>query len=272
LQHKIKELKDKFPMLIEEITIQSSSLSFYTIFSIVPIILIILSLLASNPMFSDYYQKIEGFILSNILPTNQETIKTYISSFVQNSKSMGITGGIYIFVTSILFFQNFETIMIKIFHSKKRDIWDKITVYWTTMTLFPILFSFSIYISLKIQNVLNQSSYTQNINILALIPFFAIFVMFWLAYNLGANKKLNIKAIAISSLVATTIFSIAKTLFVYYVIYNKNYTSLYGSFSIVLFVFVWIYVSWIIFISGAHLCAFLDKYFKEKDEKPTEKF
>jgi membrane protein len=261
------KLKNRFPELTEEITIQASSLSFYTIFSIVPILLIILSLLASNPMFSEYYQKIETFILSNILPTNQETIKVYITSFVQNSKSMGITGGIYVFVTSILFFQNFETIMTKIFDSQKRDLWNKITTYWTTITLFPILFSFSIYISIKIQSLLNQSTYTENINILALIPFFTIFVMFWLAYNLGANKELNTKAIAISSFISTTIFSIAKSLFVYYVIYNKNYTSLYGSFSIVLFIFVWIYVSWIIFISGAHLCEFLDEYFKEKDEK-----
>ncbi len=267
LKNIIEKLQNKSPYLIEEITIQASSLSFYTIFSIVPILLIILSLLASNPMFSEYYQKIETFILSNILPTNQETIKVYITSFVQNSKSMGITGGIYVFVTSILFFQNFETIMTKIFNSHKRNLWDKITTYWTTMTLFPILFSFSIYISIKIQSLLNQSTYTENINILALIPFFTIFVMFWLAYNLGANKELNIKAIAISSFISTTIFSIAKSLFVYYVIYNKNYTSLYGSFSIVLFVFVWIYVSWIIFISGAHLCEFLDEYFREKDEK-----
>jgi membrane protein len=94
--------------------------------------------------------------------------------------------------------------------------------------------------------------------------------MFWLAYNLGANKELNIKALTISSFIGALIFSLAKTLFVYYVIYNKNYTSLYGSFSIVLFVFVWIYVSWIIFISGAHLCEFLDEYFKEKDDKFTQ--
>jgi membrane protein len=262
--------KKRAPDLIEEITIQSSSLSFYTIFSIVPIILIILSLLASNPMFDDYYQKIETFILSNILPTNQEIIKNYISSFLQNSHSMGITGGVYIFVTSILFFKNFETIMSKIFNSEKRDLWNKITVYWTTMTLFPIMFSFSIYLSIKIQHILNQSTYTQHINILALVPFFTIFVMFWLAYNLGANKELHIKALTISSFIGALIFSLAKTLFVYYVIYNKNYTSLYGSFSIVLFVFVWIYVSWIIFISGAHLCEFLDEYFKEKDDKFTQ--
>jgi len=272
LKNKIKTFlknKDKISLLIEHITIQASSLSFYTIFSIVPIILIILSLLASNPMFSDYYKNIEHFILSNILPTNQDTIQTYINSFVANSKNMGITGGIYIFVTSILFFQNFETIMKNIFNSNKREFFNKVTVYWTTMTLFPILFSFSIYLSLKIQNVLSASKYTQNIDILALVPFFTIFAMFWLAYNLGANKELKIKALFISSFIGAVVFSIAKSLFVYYVLYNKTYGSLYGSFSIILFAFVWIYFSWIIFLSGAYLCEFLNNYFKEKDENDT---
>jgi membrane protein len=257
-----KQNKDKLSQTIENITIQASSLSFYTIFSIVPIILIVLSLLSSNPMFSEYYQKIESFILSNILPTNQEVIKQYIQSFVDNSTSMGITGGIYVFVTSILFFKNFETIMKNIFHSKKREFFNKITVYWTTMTLFPILFSFSIYLTIKVQEILNSSVYTKDINLLSLVPFFTTFVMFWLAYNLGANKELKTKALAISSFIGAVIFSIAKSLFVYYVIYNKNYTSLYGSFSILLFSFVWIYVSWIIFLSGAYLCEFLDEYFK----------
>jgi membrane protein len=252
--------KDIIIQTFEKITIQASSLSFYTIFSIVPIILIILSLLSSTPMFSEYYQKIESFIVSNILPTNQDTIKTYITSFVQNSKSMGTTGGIYIFITSILFFKNFETIMKGIFHSQKRDFFNKVTVYWTTMTLFPILFSFSIYLSIKIQNILNASVYTQNINLLSFIPFLTTFIMFWLAYNLGANKNLHFKALFLASAIGAGIFSIAKSLFVYYVVYSQNYTSLYGSFSIVMFAFIWIYVSWIIFLSGAYFCEFLDKY------------
>jgi membrane protein len=260
-----KKYKNSIYETFEKITIEASSLSFYTIFSIVPILLIILSLLSSTPMFSEYYQKIEGFIVSNILPTNQDTIKTYISSFIENSQSMGITGGIYIFVASILFFQNFETIMKNIFHSKKRELFNKITVYWTTITLFPILFSFSIYLSIKIQDILNSSIYTQNINLLAIIPFLTTFALFWLAYNLGANKELNIKALFIASGVGAVIFSIAKNLFVYYVIYNKSYTSLYGSFSILMFAFIWIYVSWIIFLSGAYLCEFFDRFLKNRE-------
>jgi membrane protein len=155
--------------------------------------------------------------------------------------------------------------MKHIFHSKKREIWNKITVYWTTITLFPILFAISIFVSLKLQNILNSSTYTQNINIVSFIPFFSIVAIFWLAYNLGANKKLNTKALAFSSTLGAIVFSIAKSLFVYYVLFNKTYTSLYGSFSIILFVFVWIYVSWIVFLSGAYLCEFLDTYFSKSN-------
>ena len=266
----ISKHKKELSITIEQITIQASSLSFYTIFSIVPIIFIVLSLFSLNPMFDGYYQKIETFIISNILPTNQDIIQKYITSFLANSKSMGIMGAIYIFVTSIIFFKNFETILKNIFKSEKRDILNKITVYWTTITLFPILFSFSIYISIQVQNLLNSTKYTQDIDILSFLPFITTFVMFWLAYNLGANKNLNTKALAISSAIAAGVFSIAKTLFVYYVIYNKTYNSLYGSFSIILFAFVWIYISWIIFLSGAYLCEFLNKYFKEKDETNTK--
>jgi len=100
--NKIQILTKKLADIFEELTIQASSLSFYTIFSIVPIVLIVLSVFSSTPMFSEYYQKIEGFIISNLLPTNQEMVKTYINSFLANSKTMGVVGGVYIFVTSIL--------------------------------------------------------------------------------------------------------------------------------------------------------------------------
>jgi len=92
--------------------------------------------------------------------------------------------------------------------------------------------------------------------------------MFWLAYNLGANKDLNIKALFLASGVSAGIFSVAKYLFVYYVLYNKNYNTIYGSFSILMFSYVWIYISWIIFLSGAYLCNFLDKQFSKKSDKP----
>jgi membrane protein len=257
-----KKLKDfykkELQYRVEDITQEASSLSFYTIFSMVPILLIVLSIFSSTPMFNTYYKKIESFMISNILPTNQDIVLEYIQGFFSNSSSMGIMGGIYVFITSILFFNNYEAIINKIFKSKKRDVWNRIMTYWTMMTLFPLLFSFSIFISIKIQKILDSTDYTKWIDFIAVFPFLIIWALFFLAYKLSPNKKLSTRIVLITSVIVTTIFTISKQVFVYYVLHNQTYDSLYGSFSVVLFIFLWIYVSWIIFLSGAYFCDFLD--------------
>ena len=259
-----KELKDR----LEDLTQQASSLSFYTIFSMVPILLIVLSIFAATPMFNDYYEKIESFMISNILPTNHDLVLKYLQNFFSNSSSMGITGAIYIFITSILFFNNYEAIINKIFKSEKRDVWSRITTYWTIMTLFPIMFSTAIFISIKIQKLLNYTHYTSWIDFLAIFPFFIIWTLFFLAYKLSPNKKLPNKIVILSSFIVSIIFAISKQTFIYYILYNSTYNSLYGSFSVVLFIFLWIYISWLIFLSGAYFCDFLDTItIKKKDEE-----
>jgi membrane protein len=47
-------------------------------------------------------------------------------------------------------------------------------------------------------------------------------------------------------------------MFIYYIFLNKSYTTLYGSFSIVLFLFLWTYVSWFIFLHGLRLCNYIN--------------
>lgn len=269
----MKKIINRLNEMLETVTIQASSLSFYTIFSIVPIMLIVLSVFSSTPMFTEYYQKIETFLVSNLLPTNQGVIKGYLNNFLKNSSSMGIMGMFFIFVTSILFFNNFETIVHKIFSSPKRDVWQRVMLYWTMMTLFPLLFSFSIYLSIKIQNILNMTSYTNAIDFLAIFPFLMSWALFFLAYKLTPFKKLNNKAVITTSLLINAVFSVSKSLFVYYIVFNKSYDSLYGPFSVVLFIFLWIYVSWIIFLSGAYLCSYVDEFLSaDKNRKLRDIF
>ncbi|WP_241759901.1 YihY family inner membrane protein, partial [Caminibacter mediatlanticus] len=163
---------------VDEITLYSAALSFYTIFSLVPIILIILTIFSSSPFFSEFYSKLEHFIASNILPSNQEIIKTYLQNFLSNSSKMGIIGGFYILITSILFFDNYETIISKIFNKEKRNLWEKIKLYWTLITLFPIMFAGVIYLSIKVKMLLIVPF------VFKIIPFLLLWLIFFLSYKL----------------------------------------------------------------------------------------
>jgi len=266
LAHKIYKETRQFVLAFvdKELTLFAASLSFYTIFTIIPLLLIVLTLLTSMPSFADHYEKIKGFIFSNLMPVQSELIMHNIDSFVANSAKVGAFGLLMILIASLLFFKNFEYIANKIFHAKGRTLWESITTYWTMLTLTPIALGISFYITGYIATLMASNALTSGLNILPLIPYLIIWGLFFLIFQIGPNAKINPKASAISSFLVAIIFSASKNAFIYYVFLNKSYATMYGSFAIVMFLFLWIYVSWIIFIYGLKLCYMIDRVYKNR--------
>lgn len=259
----------------KELTLFAASLSYYTIFTIIPLLLIMLTLLTSLPSFAEHYETIKSFIFSNLMPINSEAIMGHIDGFLANSAKMGVIGLVMIIVTSLLFFKNFEYIANKIFHAKPRTLWESVTTYWTLMTLTPIALGTSFYMTAKLAIMIESSSITSGINILPIIPYIIIWALFFLIFQIGPNIKVNAKASLISSFIISIVFSISKNAFIEYAFYNKSYTTMYGSFAILMFLFLWIYVSWIIFIYGLKLCYIIECVYKNresKDEQNINKF
>ena len=251
----------------KELTLFAASLSFYTIFTIIPLLLIVLTLLTTLPSFSGHYETVKAFIFSNLMPVNSEAIMGYIDGFLQNSAKMGVVGSVMIIVASLLFFKNFEYIANKIFDAKPRTLWESVTTYWTMLTLTPIALGVSFFITAKVAVMIESHTITSGINILPIIPYLIIWALFFLIFKIGPNAKVDTKAALISSFIIGIVFSISKNIFVEYAFHNKAYTTMYGSFSILMFLFLWIYMSWIIFIYGLKLCHIIDRIYHNRDAK-----
>ncbi|PHQ64895.1 MAG: hypothetical protein COB99_07045 [Sulfurimonas sp.] len=251
----------------KELTLFAASLSFYTIFTIIPLLLIMLTLLTSMPSFADHYETIKTFIFSNLMPVNSEAIMGHIDGFLANSAKMGVIGLIMILVASLLFFKNFEYIANKIFHAKSRTLWESVTTYWTMLTLTPIALGASFYITAQLAIMIESNTLTSGVNILPIVPYVIIWALFFLIFQIGANTKINPRASLISSFIISIVFSISKNAFIEYVFYNKAYTTMYGSFAIMMFLFLWIYVSWIIFIYGLKLCYMINRVYQKREAK-----
>ncbi|MEA1917471.1 MAG: YihY family inner membrane protein [Campylobacterota bacterium] len=265
LRHAIFLLKH---FISKEITFYASSLSFYTIFTIVPLLMIVLTLVTNMPGFDEHMINIKGFIFENLLPGNSESVSKYIDEFLKNSVKVGVTGFVSVIVASMLFFQNYEYIVSKIFRTKVRGIWDSITTYWTLLTLTPIALVASFFVSSKIQAFLDSyESIPAWFNFMAIFPFLIIWGLFFLIFKISANTKIYSISALITSFVIALSFAIAKMGFVYYVFYNNTYTTIYGSFAALLFFFFWIYVSWIIFAYGLKLCYMLNRFYLYRNHK-----
>ena len=249
-----------------DITYYAASLSFYTIFTLIPLLLISFSIIVRLPNFNEQYEKIKAFIFSNIMPTSHETVAHYIDTFLANTSKLGTISFIFILIASIMFFQNYEYIVGKIFKAKQKSFWSALTTYWTLITLGPMALSASIYLSVKIQHILNQSSYTNHIDFLSLFPYLIIWLLFFATYKISTTVVIKPKAAIISSFFASLIWYIGKNIFIYYTVHNKTYTTIYGSFSTLLFFMLWIYISWIIFLYGQKLCYLLNQV-----DQPTQR-
>ena len=256
-------LRDFFKDLLDDrLGFYASSLSWNTIFSIIPLLVILLYVFTTLPLFQEMYDNVQKLIFSNLMPTQSTVIMDNINTFIANSDKLGYVGAFYVTFAAIMFFKNYDYIVNDIFELPSRGIVKSIKTYLLLIILLPIMMGASFYLSSFLQGYLDKNEITSIIHLYSILPYTIVWTAFYIAYQLSANTRIKRRAAIVSSFIASLIWYLSKSGFVFYVIHNKTYTSVYGSISTVLFFLLWIYISWAIFLHGLRFCYLLDK----KDE------
>jgi len=237
----------------------ASSLSFHTILALIPILLISFFIYSKLPIFNESLEYVKSYIFSSLLPIHAQKFSSYIDTFIANTKDLGLLGIAFVLYVSIMFFDDYEYVINKIFHKNPRRFLHSISIYLVISVLVPMGLGVSLYLSLKANILLQSYTYTKNINSLAFSSYLISWLIFFILYIISANTKVHFKSAFIASFFASLIWSLSKWLFLFYVTYNKTYTNIYGSFSTIMFFLIWIYLSWIIFLYGVKLCYILEK-------------
>ncbi|TQR29567.1 hypothetical protein DMB92_08155 [Campylobacter sp. MIT 99-7217] len=256
----IKELRDK------ELFIYSAALSFYTMLSLIPILFVCFSIFTQIPSFKVYYTKIKGLIFNFLIPAQQDLISTYLDTFLKNSVNLGIVGLVATAFTTLAFFSSYDFVVNRITKNEPKTLWQSISTHWTLITLTPLGLGLSFYISNYIQKTLDD--FEVGFNFFEILPFVIIWALFFVSFS-SSSAKSKLKILALTSFGSSMIWYISKNIFVYYVVYNKTYTNIYGSFSTLLFFFVWIYISWVIYLYGLKFCHLLSNT-QDDEVKPRK--
>lgn len=237
----------------------ASSLSWSTLFSIIPILVILLAVFTSLPLFDSVYNDIHAMLFANLMPTHSKEIMRYIDEFVANSGRLGLIGVSYVSIASIMFFKDYDYIVNDIFETPKRTAWEAIKTYTALVLTVPFMLGASFYLSSRVQYYLDKSEITNSIHLYQFLPFLMIWGTFYIAYQLSAHRKISKGAALTSSFTASLLWYLAKSVFIFYVTQNSTYASIYGGISTLLFFFLWIYISWMLFLYGLRFCYLLDQ-------------
>jgi membrane protein len=245
----------------DRLTTSAAGLAYTTILALVPLIAVVFFLLSAFPMFGDVTEVIKEFIFDNLAPATKESIQPYFEQFIANSNRMTVFGICGLIVTSLLLINSINDALNLIWRSKrKRPFFYNLTIYWTILTLGPILAGASIAISSYIFSLQFFSEINGINSLIRVLPFLLSITGFWLLYCIVPTEPIPILESIIGAIIAACLFEIGKKVFTIYVTSFPTYQLVYGVLASAPILLVWIYLSWIIVLFGAELAATLAEF------------
>ncbi len=241
----------------------SSSLSYTSLIAIVPLFVIGLAIFSAFPGFTTIKEQFQDFILKNFVPDIGQEISQYFVSFLNASAQVTTIGVVGLAVTSIMLLSTIENSLNFIFKVyKPRNIKTKITLYWTVITLGPILlgaaFSLRSYL-FTLQNLMPEEL-SNSMYLSQMIPNLITMLVLVMVYVLVPNKKVKISNALVGAFIAVLLFWVLRKSFGILVIENATYKTLYGALAALPVFLIWMYLAWSVVIFGAVVTAALEEY------------
>ncbi len=242
----------------------TSSIAFYFLFSIFPLMLILISFSGILINKFNFQTTILDFVKERI-PIIYNFTESNIAKIVESRTSIGIAGFIFLVVATTYVFDSVQFSLNRIYKTKtQRKFWKQKTFGFLiiTMIFIIVLLSFLLstslfYLANTIVNYfkLNESisaSLFKSISIfLGLIFNFAIFS---LVYYFGTNRKTHFKYhIYKGALFAALTWELSKHIFILYINKFGNFELTYGSVGSIIGFLLWIYISSFILVLGAEI-------------------
>lgn len=242
----------------------ASSLAYTSLIALVPLIAIGIAIFSAFPVFDSVRAQLADFLFQNLTPAFEEEIRSYLEVVVKNSGQLGTVGVSGIAITAILLLSTIEDSFNYIFKvTQPRRIATKITLYWTVITLGPLLlgtaFSMRGYLY-TLQKFVDADGETSQMFFSYLIPPLMTVAALMLIYILVPNKKVSILNALCGAIVAVILFAFLRMGFGSFVMSNTTYSTLYGALAIIPIFLIWMYLSWAVVLFGAVVTASLDEY------------
>lgn len=246
----------------DELTYYAASLSFYTISTVIPIMVILFSIIPKLPNFNDYYLKVKSFMIEHLLPVQTEIITEYIDTFIANSTNLGIISLTATLFISMLFFINFAYVTNTIFKVKQSSYLQTLLRYFALIIILPSGLALSFYLTSSINQYINTVLFERDIMTSNTVAFTLEWFIFFIFYKFAPNTFVFYRAALISAFIATLIWSSTKLIFIEYVFFSKSTSTIYGPFAIYIFFLMWIYLSWVIFVYGLRLTYLINRSYR----------
>lgn len=243
-----------------DLQMRAGSLTYQTLLAIVPALALVFAI---GRGFG--FQNLLQSQLFHHFPAQKEALSQafrFVDSYLaQSSEGIFVGVGIlFLLWTLISLVSSVENAFNLVWGIKQgRTLWRKLTDYTAIFLILPVLMicagGIMVFMSTTLQNLLPFGFMSPVVKILL---DFASLALVWLffagSYMLIPNTKVKFTNALIAGIMAGTSYAVLQWLFVTGQVYVTRYNAIYGSFSFLPLLLIWLQLVWTITLAGAVLC------------------
>jgi len=243
--------------------LRASSLTFYTLLSIVPVVAMFFGVAKGF----GFEKRLQSQLFERF-PGQEEVLGQVIrfsNSLLEQTRGGLIAGiGMLVLFWSVLkVLGHIELAFNDIWEIKKQRSWGrKFSDYLSIMLISPILVlmsgSATVFITTQVTQITRDVALLGVVSplisfLLKFLPYVLIWALFTVLYIIMPNTKVNFRAGLLGGIVAGTLYQIAQGAYISFQIGAAKYNAIYGSFAALPLFLMWVQISWWIVLFGAEL-------------------
>jgi membrane protein len=253
--------------------VSASSLTFTTVLALVPLFALGLAVFSAFPVFGKFQDTIQRWLIESLVPESiARQVLSYLTQFSRKASRLGTAGLVAVLLSAVFLMVTIERTLGQIWRlQRQRPIAQRVLLYWSAITLGPLLLggslaitSYVVTVSRDVVNVMPGSVrwFLDGFEFLLLTACVSG-LYFYVPYTRVRWRH----AITAGLLVAVSL-ELAKKGMAFYLLEVPTYSLVYGAFAAVPILLVWIYVTWLLVLLGAVLASSLPELGREHWRKP----
>ena len=240
----------------------AGSLAFTTLLGLVPLATVAFSFVARFPFFQDWLDALESFLLQHMLPGSADSVvHSYIGEFTEKAARLTGVSIAFVGITAVLVIATIEREINAIWGIRRgRPLARRLFVYTIVATVGPVLVGASISLTTwLLAQSLAAVSLRESLGVLAVKALPIVFSLLALAllYALTPARKVPWRHAFAGALAAALAFEGAKLGFAFYITHVPTYEVVYGALAALPVFLIWLYLCWLIVLTGAAITATL---------------
>ena len=253
--------------------LSASSLTFTTVLALVPLFALGLAVFSAFPMFGKFQDMIQRWLIESLVPESiARQVLSYLTQFSRKASRLGTAGLAAVLLSAVFLMVTIERTLGQIWRvQRQRPLPQKVLLYWSSITLGPLLLGASLAISSYVITASRDVVDVLPGSVRWVLDSFEFLLLtacvsglyFYVPYTRVRWRH----AITAGFLVAASL-ELAKKGMAFYLLEVPTYSLVYGAFAAVPILLVWIYVTWLLVLLGAVLASSLPELGREHWRKP----